>query len=186
MWYNALYYQAYTVSPPWSLPGTPPPLVYIRIWPSLLSYRPYTRRHTNIYCLAISIRLWAPRILQLFRGCRLNETIIRTLKSLRPQMIRKERTREEIKRKRGMMVKIPTKEPIHSCKPLLRVYFSPGVRACWECVCVYVCKCESVSGRGIIEWQTVVIRRGGRINQIVRQILMTFMILLLYEAFGIL
>lgn len=151
-----------------------------------LSYRPYTRRHTNIYCLAISIRLWAPRILQLFRGCRLNETIIRTLKSLRPQMIRKERTREEIKRKRGMMVKIPTKEPIHSCKPLLRVYFSPGVRACWECVCVYVCKCESVSGRGIIEWQTVVIRRGGRINQIVGQILMTFMILLLYEAFGIL
>lgn len=75
--------------------------------PSLVSYHPYTHRHTNIYCCGISIRLWALVSCSYCKAEGLNETIIRTLKSRGPQMIRKERTRAKDKEKKGMRVKIP-------------------------------------------------------------------------------
>lgn len=84
-----------------------PRLSYIRTSRSVLSYRSYTHRHTNIYCCGISIRLWALVSCSYCKAEGLNETIIRTLKSRGPQMIRKERTGEKDKEKKGMRVKIP-------------------------------------------------------------------------------
>lgn len=107
----------------------------IHTFPSLSSYHLYTHRHTNICCRGISIRLWALVSCSYCKAEGLNETIIRTLKSRGPQMIRKERTREKIKRKRGWGWKSPTIEPIHCFKPLLRAYFGPGGSLCLWCVC---------------------------------------------------
>lgn len=113
--------------------------IYTLVRP-LSSYHTYTHIHTNIYCHGISIRLWALVSCSYCKAEGLNETIIRTLKSRGPQMIREERTREKDKEKKGMRVKIPTIEPIQRSKPLLRAYFSPGGHCVFSvCMCVNVC-----------------------------------------------
>lgn len=81
--------------------------IYTLLRPSCRITHTHTHRHTNIYCCGISIRLWALVSCSYCKAEGLNETIIRTLKSRGPQMIRKERTREKDKEKKGMRVKIP-------------------------------------------------------------------------------
>lgn len=109
----------------------------------------HTLSHTHIYivyCSGISIRLWALVSCSYCKAEGLNETIIRTLKSRGPQMIRKSEREQKIKRKRGWEWKSFAIEPIHCSKLVLRTYFRPG--------CCLVCLFVSVQKQEKERWET--------------------------------